>query len=64
MDLMHYWSQGMDSHSDLERHCNIKDDATIIHLKNLVRDICADYCIKHSSMIGDIGHAIEIDESA
>ena len=60
MDLIHYWSQGMDSHSHLERHCNIKGDATILDWKNFVRDICVDYCIKHPSMID----SVEIDENA
>jgi hypothetical protein len=64
VDLMYYWSQGLDSHVHLERHCNMKGDAIIVDWKNFLRDVCVEYCIKHTSMIGGVGHIVEIDESA
>jgi hypothetical protein len=63
VDLMYYWSQDLDSHIHLKLHCKIKGDATIVDWKNLC-GMCVNYCIKHPSMIGGVGHIIEIDESA
>ena len=64
VDLMYYWSQDVDSHVFLERHCQLKSDTTIVDWKNFMRDICVEYRIKHPSNIGGVGHIVEIDESA
>lgn len=64
MDLMFYWSQGLDSHVFINRHCGIKGDATIVDWKNFMRDVCVEYCLKHPATIGGVGHVVEIDESA
>jgi hypothetical protein len=64
MDLMFYWSQGLDSHVFPSRHCGIKGDATLVDWKNFMRDICVEYCLKNPAMIGGVGHVVEIDESA
>lgn len=64
VDLMYYWSQCLDSHIHLERHCQMKGAATIVDWKNFILDICVDTCIKSSSKIDGVGHIVEIDESA
>lgn len=64
MDLMYYWSQGLDSHIHTARHCGITGDATIVDWKNFIRDICVEHCLKYPAMIGGVGHIVEIDESA
>lgn len=64
MDLMYYWSQGLDSHIPIARHCGITGDATIVDWKNFIRDICVEHCLKYPAMISGVGHIVEIDESA
>jgi hypothetical protein len=64
VDLMYYWSQGLDSHIYLTRHCGITSDTTIVDWKNFIRDICVEHCIKHPAKIGGDNHIVEIDESA
>lgn len=64
LDLMYFWSQKLDSHSFLRRHCDFASESTIVDWKNFVRDICAEYFIKHPQIIGGVGHIVEIDESA
>ncbi|CAF3713841.1 unnamed protein product [Rotaria socialis] len=39
-------------------------DVTIVDWKNFMRDLCVEYFIQHPTIIGDIGHIVEIDESA
>ncbi|CAF1283826.1 unnamed protein product, partial [Didymodactylos carnosus] len=64
LDLMFYWSQGLDSHKDLRRHCNLASESTIVDWKNFLRDICAEFFLRHPGVIGWIGHVVEIDESS
>ncbi|CAF1624079.1 unnamed protein product [Rotaria magnacalcarata] len=61
---MMFWSQGLDSHKFLKRNVNILGDATIVDWKNFKRDLCVEYFIQHPTIIGGIGHIVEIDESA
>jgi hypothetical protein len=61
---MYYWSEGLDAHIHLERHCNIKGDTIIVDWKNFLLDVCVEYCIQHPSMIGGVGHIVETDENA
>ncbi|CAF4179039.1 unnamed protein product, partial [Rotaria socialis] len=37
---------------------------TIANWKNFMRDFCVEYFIQHPTIIGGIGHIVEIDESA
>ncbi|CAF2047827.1 unnamed protein product [Rotaria magnacalcarata] len=64
LDLMMFWSQGLDSHKFLKRNVNILGDATIVDWKNFKHDLCVEYFIQHPTIIGGIGHIVEIDESA
>ena len=63
LDLMMYWSQGLDSHKFIKRNINILGDATIVDWKNFIRDLCVEYFIRHPVIIGGEGHVVEIDES-
>ena len=64
LDLMYFWSQKLDSHDNLRRHCGMAGEGTIVDWKNFVRDICCDYFLKHPLQIGGVGHIVEIDEFA
>ena len=64
LDLMYFWSQSLDSHAMLRRHCNFASESTIVDWKNFVRDICGEYFLRHPVAIGGVGHIVEIDESA
>ena len=61
---MCFWSQELDSHSFLRRHCKFVSESTIVDWKNFVRDICGEYFLRHPAIIGGVGHIVEIDESA
>ena len=62
-NLMYFWSQELESHSFLRRHCKFAGESTIVDWKNFVRDICGEYFWRHPTVIGGIGHTVEIDES-
>ncbi|CAF3346223.1 unnamed protein product [Rotaria socialis] len=64
LDLMMYWSQGVDSHKFIRRHCQILSDTSIVDWKNFMRDLCVEYFIQNSAVIGGPVHVVEIDESA
>ena len=64
LDLMFFWSQRLDSHSFLRRHCEFASEATIVDWKNFVRDICGEYFVRHPQVIEGVGRIVEIDESA
>ena len=61
---MYFWSQSLDSHKLLRRHCNFASESTVVDWKNFVRDICSEYFLQHPIAIGGVGHIVEIDESA
>ena len=63
LHLMCFWSQELDSHSFLRRHCKFVSESTIVDWKNFVRDICGEYFLRHPAVIGGVGHIVEIDES-
>ncbi|CAF1282430.1 unnamed protein product [Didymodactylos carnosus] len=64
LDLMFYWSQGIDTHDFLRRHCKFASESTIVDWKNFLRDTCAEHFLRHPGVIGGVGHVVEIDESA
>jgi hypothetical protein len=64
VDLIFYWSQGLDAHLFFRRHVQVEAKNTIADWKNFLRDICVDYVVNYPSMIGGDGHVVEIDQSA
>ena len=64
LDLMLYWSQGVDSQKFIRRNCKILSSATIVDWRNFMRDLCSEYFIRNPATIGGTGHVVEIDESA
>ena len=46
------------------RHCEFASEATIVDGKNLVRDNCGEYFVRHPQVIGSVDRVVEIDESA
>ena len=63
LDFVYFWSQGLDSHSFLRRHCKFASESTIVDWKKFVRDICGEYFLRHPAVIGGVGHIVEIDGS-
>ena len=64
MDLMMYWSQGLDSHKFIKGNINILSDKTVVDWKNFMRNLCVEYFVRRSTIIGGVDHVVEIDESA
>ncbi|CAF1629088.1 unnamed protein product [Didymodactylos carnosus] len=64
LDLMYYWSQGVDTYDFLQRQCNFGSKSTIADWKNFLRDVCAEHFLRHPAEIGGVGHVVEIDESS
>ncbi|CAF1582719.1 unnamed protein product, partial [Didymodactylos carnosus] len=64
LDLMLFWSQGVDSHKFLRRHCGFASNSTIVDWKNFLCDVCAEHFLRNPAVIGGVGHIVEIDESS
>ena len=64
LDLAYFWSQELNPHSFLRRHCKFANESIIVDRKNFVRDICGEYFLRHPAAIGGMGRIVEIDESA
>ncbi|CAF0914041.1 unnamed protein product [Didymodactylos carnosus] len=64
LDLMYFWAHSLDTHHVLHRQCGLGSEWTIVDWKNFLRDICAEYFLRHPAMIGGVGHVVEIDESS
>ena len=64
MDLVMYWSQGLDSHRSIKRNINILSDKTIVDWKNFIHALCVGHFIRHPTIIGSVDHVVKIDESA
>ena len=64
LDLMYFWSQKLDSHHFLRRHCRFASESTIVDWKNFMRDVCGESFLRHPQVIGGVRHVVEIDESA
>ena len=64
LDLMFYWSMGVDSQQYIRRNCRMASSATIVDWKNFMRDLCGEYFTRHPAKIGGVGHVVEIGESA
>ena len=62
VDLMYVYSYEMASVKNLVRQCRIVREA-IVNWRNFIRDIYAEYFVRHPLRIGGPGHVVEIDES-
>ena len=60
MNLMMYWSQGLDSHKFVERNVNILSDKTIVDWINFIRDLYVGYFIDHPTIMSDVDHVMEV----
>ncbi|CAF1579046.1 unnamed protein product, partial [Didymodactylos carnosus] len=60
---MYYWSRGEDSIAKLMHELDIGSEHTIVDWKKFCRDVCAEYYVRNPSIIGGVGHTVEIDES-
>ena len=60
---MYVYSYEMASVNNLVRECSIARKA-IVNWRNFIRDIYAEYFVRHPLRIGGPGHVVEIDKSA
>ena len=63
LDLLYLYAYEGASTASLMRECRMASEA-IVNWRNYVRDIFAEYFIRHPLQIGGPGHTVEIDESA
>ena len=63
LELMYAYSYERASVKNLMRECLIASEA-VVNWRNYVRDIYAEYFVRHPVRIGGPGHIVEIDESA
>ena len=61
--LLYLYAYEGASTASLMRECRMASEA-IVNWRNYVRDIFAEYFIRHPLQIGGPGHIVEIDESA
>ena len=62
LDLLYLYAYQQASVETLKRECSMASEA-IVNWRNYVRDIFAEYFIRHPLRIGGPGHTVEIDES-
>ncbi|CAF1527545.1 unnamed protein product, partial [Rotaria sp. Silwood1] len=64
LDLIFYWSQGLDSYKFIRKNVQILGYATIVDWKNFMHDLCGECFIRLPAIIDVVNHVVEIDESA
>ena len=62
--ILYMYSHQTATVKNLRHECNISSPNAITNWRNYVRDIYAEYFLRHPSQIGGPGHTVEIDESA
>ena len=63
IDFVFNWCYETNTYHTLMRECQLASEATA-KWRNLCRDICAEYFIRHPIAIGGPGAVVEIDESS
>ncbi|KIH59348.1 hypothetical protein ANCDUO_10422 [Ancylostoma duodenale] len=60
--LSYSWTYNMDLVGDKEYELGI-DHSTVLQWEQYFRDLCREYFLRNRSVLGGIGHVVEIDET-